>query len=130
MKSYFNENHEDVETMSLWTRSFPPAIPSIPRFATTIRPGISTAQRSATSWLPTAASSRVRWENSILFRGVRVGKGAWVKNCVLMQDTVIEADAGVEYVVTDKNATYYKGQNYKRHLVTFPGVRGRSIRLL
>lgn len=42
-------------------------------------------------------------ENSILFRGVRIGKGAKVKNCVLMQDTVIEDGASVEYVVTDKN---------------------------
>ena len=58
-------------------------------------------------------------ENSILFRGVKVGKGAWVKNCVLMQDTVIEADAGVEYVVTDKNATITRGKIIKG-TVTFP----------
>ncbi len=43
-------------------------------------------------------------ENSILFRGVRIGKGAKVKNCVLMQDTVIEEGANVEYVITDKSA--------------------------
>ena len=42
-------------------------------------------------------------ENSIIFRGVRIGKGAKVKNCVLMQDAVIEDGASVEYVVTDKN---------------------------
>lgn len=42
-------------------------------------------------------------ENSIIFRGVRIGKGAKVKNCVLMQDTVVEDGASVEYVVTDKN---------------------------
>lgn len=44
-------------------------------------------------------------ENSILFRGVRIGKGAKVKNCVLMQDTVIGDNAEVEYVITDKNVT-------------------------
>ena len=42
-------------------------------------------------------------ENSIIFRGVKIKKGAKVKNCVLMQDTVVEAGADVEYVVTDKN---------------------------
>lgn len=42
-------------------------------------------------------------ENSILFRGVKVGKGAKVRNCVLMQDTVIETGASVEYAITDKN---------------------------
>ena len=41
-------------------------------------------------------------ENCILFRGVKIGKGAKVKNCVLMQDTVIEEGANVEYVITDK----------------------------
>lgn len=44
-------------------------------------------------------------ENCILFRGVKIGKGARVKNCVLMQDTVIEAGASAEYTVTDKNVT-------------------------
>ena len=58
-------------------------------------------------------------ENSILFRGVKIGMGARVKNCVLMQDTVIEADAGVEYVVTDKNATITRGKIIKG-TVTFP----------
>jgi glucose-1-phosphate adenylyltransferase len=41
-------------------------------------------------------------EHSILFRGVKVGKGAKVKNCVLMQDTVVEDGASLEYVITDK----------------------------
>lgn len=42
-------------------------------------------------------------ENSVLFRGVKVGKGAVVKNCILMQDTVVEDGASVEYLITDKN---------------------------
>lgn len=44
-------------------------------------------------------------ENSILFRGVKIGKGAKVKNCVLMQDTIVEDGASVEYVITDKDVT-------------------------
>lgn len=44
-------------------------------------------------------------ENSVLFRGVRVGKGAKVKNCVLIQDTVIEPGVNVEYIISDKNVT-------------------------
>ena len=42
-------------------------------------------------------------ENSVRFRGCKIKKGAVVKNCVLMQDTVVEPNANVEYVVTDKN---------------------------
>ena len=44
-------------------------------------------------------------ENSILFRGVKVGKGAKVKNCILMQDTVVEDGVDIEYVITDKKVT-------------------------
>ncbi len=49
-------------------------------------------------------------ENSILFRGVKVKKGAKVKNCVLMQDTVIGENASVEYVITDKDVTITDGK--------------------
>lgn len=42
-------------------------------------------------------------ENSILFRGVKVAKGAVVKNCILMQDTVIQSGAQLNCVITDKN---------------------------
>ena len=44
-------------------------------------------------------------ENSILFRGVKIAKGAKVKNCVLMQDTIVEENASLEYMITDKNVT-------------------------
>ncbi len=50
---------------------------------------------------------------SILFRGVKVAKGAKVKNCVLMQDTVVEAGANVEYVISDKNVTITEGKELK-----------------
>ena len=46
----------------------------------------------------------------MLFRGVKVKKGAVVRNCVLMQDTVVEKDAEMEYVVTDKNVKITAGK--------------------
>lgn len=49
-------------------------------------------------------------ENSILFRGVKIGKGAKVKNSVLMQDTIVEDGASVEYVITDKDVTISSGK--------------------
>lgn len=42
-------------------------------------------------------------ENSVLFRGVKVGKGAKVKNCILMQGTVVGDNSEVNYLITDKN---------------------------
>ena len=52
-------------------------------------------------------------ENSVLFRGVKVAKGAKVKNCVLMQDTVVEAGAEIEYLITDKEVTITAGKQMK-----------------
>ena len=44
-------------------------------------------------------------ENSILFKGVTVGKGAVVKDCILMQDTYIGENAKLNCVIADKNVT-------------------------
>ena len=57
-------------------------------------------------------------ENSILFRGVRVEKGAVVKNSILMQGTFVAQDATVNCVVADKsvvitpNKTLSGAENY------------------
>ncbi len=52
-------------------------------------------------------------ENCILFRGVKVGKGAKVKNAILMQDTVIEAGVNAEYIITDKKVKISEGKEIK-----------------
>ncbi len=49
-------------------------------------------------------------ENSVLFRGVKVGKGAVIKNCILMQGTVCGDNVTLEYVCTDKNVTVSDGR--------------------
>ena len=49
-------------------------------------------------------------ENCVLFRGVKVKKGAVVKNCVLMQDTVVEPNVELDCVVTDKNVKITAGK--------------------
>lgn len=52
-------------------------------------------------------------ENCVLFRGVKIAKGAKVRNCVLMQDTVVEEGAKLEYVITDKNVVITENQEVK-----------------
>lgn len=49
-------------------------------------------------------------EGSVLFRGVKVGKGATVKNCVLMQDAVVEDGVVLENVICDKSVVFTKDQ--------------------
>lgn len=42
-------------------------------------------------------------ENSILFRGVKVEKGAVVRNSIIMQDNIIGKNTSLNCVITDKN---------------------------
>ena len=54
-------------------------------------------------------------ENSILFRGVRVEKGAKVSGCVLMQGTAVQAGAVLKYAITDKNVRVNPGRMLMGH---------------
>ena len=49
-------------------------------------------------------------ENSILFRGVTVAKGAQVRNCILMQNTQIGENAELHAVITDKKVKVGKNK--------------------
>ena len=51
-----------------------------------------------------------RVENSILFSGVRVKKGAFVKNSIIMHNGGIEEDARVECAILDKEVNVSKGK--------------------
>ncbi len=42
-------------------------------------------------------------KNSVIFRGVKVEKGAEIHNSVVMQDSVIGKNATLKHIVTDKN---------------------------
>ena len=58
-------------------------------------------------------------ENSILFRGVVVEKGAKVSDSVLMQGTVVKAGASLSYVIADKDVVVNDGRMLMGHL-TYP----------
>ena len=49
-------------------------------------------------------------ENSILFPGVTVKKGAVVKNSILFKHTVVEEDARISFVIADKYVLVRKGE--------------------
>lgn len=54
------------------------------------------------SLVPTGCVIEGTVENSILFRGVHVGKGAVVRNCVIMSKGVVQPGALLENVICDK----------------------------
>lgn len=49
-------------------------------------------------------------ENCILSRGVKIAKGAVVKNSIIMQDSVIDEDVSLDHVVFDKEVRITKGR--------------------
>ena len=49
-------------------------------------------------------------ENSVLFRGVKVGKGAVIKNSIVMQSSVIEEKAAFINGIADKDVTITKNR--------------------
>ncbi|MGI6153546.1 MAG: glucose-1-phosphate adenylyltransferase subunit GlgD [Christensenellaceae bacterium] len=49
-------------------------------------------------------------ENSILFRTVYVGKGAKIKNCIIMQDSEIYNNTDLENVIVDKGVNIRQGR--------------------
>lgn len=53
--------------------------------------------------------------DSILFRGVKVGKGTVIKNCILLQDTYIGENCNLGCVITDKNVVIKDGRNLSGH---------------
>lgn len=54
-------------------------------------------------------------ENSIIFRGVHIGKGTVVKNSILLQDTFVGNHGSLNCVVTDKNVLIRDGRVLSGH---------------
>lgn len=50
-------------------------------------------------------------ENSILFRSVKVGKGAFIRNSIVMEDSIIMDGATLDYTITDKDVIIQSGRN-------------------
>ena len=64
-------------------------------------------------------------ENSILFRGVKIGRGTVVKNCILMQNTFTGDNVSLNCVITDKDVTIRDGRNLSGH-ETMPFFVGKG----
>jgi glucose-1-phosphate adenylyltransferase len=66
--------------------------------------------------------------NCILFRGVKIGKGAKVSNCIIMQDTQIGDNAILNYVITDKDVVVQNACSFMG-CQTYPAYipKGRNV---
>ena len=67
-------------------------------------------------------------ENSIIFRGVKVGKGAVIRNSIILQDTYVGSDVSLNCVITDKNVVINDGRVLSGHQ-TMPFFIGKGVRV-
>lgn len=65
-------------------------------------------------------------ENSILFRGVRIGRGSVVRNSILLQDTFVGSDVTLGCVISDKNVVIKDGRVLSGH-ETMPFFIGKGL---
>ena len=54
-------------------------------------------------------------ENSIIFRGVKISKGACVKNSILLQNTFVGEKTELDCVITDKDVTLKNSRKLSGH---------------
>ena len=67
-------------------------------------------------------------ENCIIFKGVKIGKDAVVKNSILMQDTVIGEGAKINCIIADKDVSI-KGNAELSGADTFPICLTKNARV-
>ena len=109
MKSYFDENMKLLDEKNL-DALFPKNSPVYTKIRDDNPTRYVAGSKVSNSLLADGCTIEGTVENCVLFRGVKVKKGAVVRNCVLMQDTVVEKDVEMEYVVTDKNVKITAGK--------------------
>ena len=109
MKSYFDENMRLLEPGNV-DKLFDPANPIYTKIRDDNPTRYLEGSKVKNSLLADGCVIEGTVENSVLFRGCQIKKGAVVRNCVLMQDTVVEDGCTVEYVVSDKNVHITSGK--------------------
>ena len=109
MKSYFDENLKLIDEKNL-NALFPKSSPVYTKIRDDNPVRYVTGSAVTNSLLADGCVIEGTVENCVLFRGVRIKKGAVVKNCVLMQDTIVEIGAQLDCVVTDKNVRITAGK--------------------
>ncbi len=67
-------------------------------------------------------------ENCVLFRGVHVGRGVKLKDCIIMQDSYIAEDVEMENVILDKNVTV-RAHGRLMSKREYPIVIGKNVTL-
>lgn len=118
LKSYFDSNMRLLD-QRVRSELFDPERPVYTKVRDEVPAKYGLSARVENSLVADGCIIEGEVKNSIIFRGVRVGKGSRVENCILMQSTVVEDNASLDYVITDKNVMVRTGRKLAGYL-TFP----------
>ena len=88
---------------------FPEGLPIRTKNRTEVSTYYGPRARSVNSLVADGCIVEGEIENCILFRGVRVGRGARLRNCIIMQDGIIRDGAELSYAIADKDVTVSRG---------------------
>ena len=109
MKSYFDENMRLLQSGNV-DKLFDPANPIYTKIRDDNPTRYLEGSKVKNCLVADGCVIEGTVENSVLFRGCTIKKGVVVKNSVLMQDTIVEENCSVDYVVTDKNVHIIEGK--------------------
>lgn len=65
-------------------------------------------------------------ENSVLFRGVTIKKGAIIRDSIIMQGTIIDERASLDYAILDKSVVLTSGKSLKGE-PNWPIIIGKNV---
>ena len=85
---------------------FPPSRPVRTKLAKGVSTYYGTEASSKNSLVADDCIIEGSVENSILFGGVHVAKGAVLKNCIIMKRGLVGEGANLGYVIADKNVSF------------------------
>lgn len=66
--------------------------------------------------------------NSVLFRGVKVLRGAVIKNSILMQNAIVEQNVNLHYCILDKGVTITSGKTLYGD-IDWPLIVGKNVKV-
>ncbi len=109
MRSYFEESLRLLERKNL-EKLFPEDMPVYTKVRDEAPVRYAIDARTSDTMVADGCIIEGEVKNCVLFRGVRIGKGAKLKDCVIMQGTEVRPGAVLENVITDKNVIIGAGQ--------------------
>lgn len=108
VRSYYGFNMDMLDS-SLRAGLFDPRLPVYTKVRDDMPARFGAEANVSGSLIANGASIEGTVSGSVIFRGVKVAKGAVVRNSIVMQDAVIGENAELDHCIIDKNGTVRAG---------------------